>query len=127
MRARLSIIIFSLFYGIAGINHFINPDIYELLIPQWLGDASFLNYTAGMVEILIAIFILFHRTRKIAAWTTILMLLVFTISHVYFIMLGHCAGELCLPAWIGWLRLVIVHPLLIFWAYRLSQSKIKWI
>jgi uncharacterized membrane protein len=119
---KTSIIVFIAFYGFAGIYHFINPETYLPVIPDWLGDPKVINILAGLAEIVVAFLAIFPKTRKQSGYLTIAMLLAFIISHVYFIQLGHCAGETCLDPWIGWVRLVIIHPLLIYWAYRVSNS-----
>lgn len=123
MLKKISIIVFVGFYAVAGINHFIHPEPYLKVIPEWLGNASLLNTLAGAVEILVALLALFIKTRKYAGYITIAMLLAFIISHVYFIQIGHCAGDICLDPWIGWVRLVVIHPLLIYWAYRISKAR----
>jgi uncharacterized membrane protein len=122
MLKKISIVVFALFYGGAGINHFISPETYLPLIPDWLGDASTINILAGIAEIVIALLAIFPKTRTYSGWLAIAMLMAFIISHVYFIQIGHCAGEMCLDPWIGWVRLVVIHPLLIYWAYRISRS-----
>ncbi len=122
MKKQWSLILFSIFYGIAGTMHFINPDIYLQVIPDYLDDAVLLNYLAGIAELLIAITIWFRPLRNYAVYGTILMLIAFIPAHVYFLQIGSCAGELCIPAWIGWLRLIIIHPLLIYWAWSLRSK-----
>jgi uncharacterized membrane protein len=124
LKKILSVYLFSAVYGIAGIMHFITPSIYVNVIPEQLGDPLMLNYAAGSVELAVALLALSHKTRKIAGYITIAMLLVFVISHVYFIQIGSCAGEICIPAWIGWVRLIVIHPLLIYWAWSIGNIKI---
>jgi uncharacterized membrane protein len=121
MLKKLSIIVFVLFYGSAGIYHFVKPENYLPVIPDWLGDPKVINLLAGVAEITVGLLAIFSKTRTYSGLIAIAMLLAFTISHVYFIQLGHCAGEICLEPWIGWVRLVIIHPLLIYWAYRISS------
>ncbi len=122
---KLSIITFSIFYGFAGIMHFITPETYIEVIPSWLGNTSLLNATAGAVEILIAGLALFNATRRWAGMIAIVMLCAFIISHVYFIQIGSCAGDVCIAPWISWVRLILIHPLLIYWAFRISKSQRK--
>jgi uncharacterized membrane protein len=122
MLKKISIAVFVLFYGGAGIYHFINPETYLPVIPDWLGDPKVINILAGLAEIVVAILAIFPKARKQSGYLTIAMLLAFTISHIYFIQIGHCAGEMCLDPWIGWVRLIVIHPLLIYWAYRVSNS-----
>lgn len=122
MKKKLLLYSFIGFYAFAGVMHFIQPDIYLEVIPDWLGNASLLNYIAGAVELSIAVMACFKLTRKLASYTTIAMLLAFVISHAYFIQIGSCAGDLCIPAWIGWIRLIIIHPLLILWAWKIKDQ-----
>ncbi len=119
---KISIAMFCLLFCGAGLYHFISPETYLTLIPSWLGDPVVINLLAGAAEIIVAVLVLFPKSRKIAGWLAMAMLIAFTISHVYFIQLGHCASDICLAPWIGWVRLVVFQPLLIYWAYRVSKS-----
>jgi len=116
---KISLYLQSFFYVFAGSNHFINPDFYFPLIPDYLSGLSFeINVASGLIEILFGIGLLFSKTRKMAALGIILMLIAFIPSHVYFVQIGSCIdGGLCVSPWIGWGRLSIIHPLLIWWAY----------
>jgi len=106
------------FYFLGGINHFLQPEFYLPLIPEYLPDKNFLNALAGIAEVVGAIGLLIPQTRKIAAWGIVAMLIAFIPSHVYFIQIGSCLeGGLCVSTWIGWVRLVLIHPVLIWWAY----------
>lgn len=110
------------FYLFAGINHFINPEFYLPLIPPFFPFPNTINILSGIIEILLAIGLALPRTRKIASHLIILMLLAFIPSHVYFIQIGSCINEgLCVPEWVGWLRLIIIHPLLIYWAWIVGK------
>ncbi|MEM9337443.1 MAG: hypothetical protein AAGA66_01860 [Bacteroidota bacterium] len=107
------------FYLIAGVNHFINPDFYLSLIPPYFTFPQLINYLSGSIEILLSVGLILHSTRKLAAYAIIAMLVAFIPSHVYFIQIGGCIeGGLCAPVWVGWVRLVVVHPLLMFWAWK---------
>lgn len=106
------------FYLFAGINHFRSPEFYLPLIPDYLPEPDLLNLLAGIAEIVLAIGLLIPQTRKLAAWGVIAMLLAFIPSHVYFIQIGSCIPDvLCVAEWMGWVRLLLIHPLLIAWAW----------
>ena len=112
---RLSIGIFFLF---AGINHFINPEFYLPLIPPFFPFPQTINVLSGLIEIVLGLGIFFKQTRKFAAYGIIGLMVLFIPAHVYFIQIDSCIpGGLCVPEWIGMMRLVIIHPLLILWAY----------
>lgn len=110
--------ILILFYVVAGLNHFINPDFYLGLIPDYLPYQSLINYVSGILEILLAIGVAIPSTRLIAIKGIIIMLILFVPSHIYFIQIGSCIDSaLCVSPWIAWVRLILIHPLLIYWAW----------
>lgn len=111
------------FYLFAGSYHFVNPDFYYDLIPDYLPYPKFINYASGVLEILLALGVIFPKTRLIAVKGIILLLLLFIPSHVYFIQIGSCIENgLCVPEWLGWVRLVVIHPLLILWAWVIRKA-----
>lgn len=110
------------FYTYAGVNHFIDPAFYLPLIPEYFMFPEMINYLSGIVEVIFGIMLFFNATRKAAVYGVIVMLLAFIPSHVYFIQAGSCIeGGLCVPEWIGWLRLLFIHPLLIWWAWSVRK------
>lgn len=118
MKHKISLYLQAAFYLFAGTNHFINPAFYLDLIPDYLPYHDAINLVSGVVEIGFGIGLLFPSTRKLAALGIIAMLIAFIPSHWYFIQIGGCVdGGLCAPLWVGWVRLVIIHPLLIYWAW----------
>lgn len=113
----VSLWIMGLFYLAAGINHFVHPEFYLPLIPPYLPIHSTINLLSGAIEVFFALLLLFKASRKWACYGIIAMLIAFIPAHVYFIEVNSCAGGLCVPPWVGWIRLVVVHPLLIYWAW----------
>lgn len=122
---RKSIIMFmGFFYIFAGVNHFINPEFYKPLIPHYLPWRDIINICSGIFESVFGIGILFEKSRQISAYGIIVLLLLFIPSHVYFIQIGACIPDgLCVPMWIAWVRLIVIHPILIFGAYYVSRNK----
>ena len=115
---KISRALIVIFYIVAGLNHFRDPDFYIPLIPDYFPFPTAINVISGIIEILLGIGLIFSRTRTISAYLIILMLISFIPSHVYFIQIGSCIeGGLCVPEWVGWVRLIIIHPLLIWWAW----------
>ncbi|SFG36953.1 Uncharacterized membrane protein [Algoriphagus hitonicola] len=115
----------SFFYIAAGINHFVSPEFYLPLIPDYLPMPRTLNAWAGVFEILLGIGLLYPSYRERAIRGIVILLLIFIPSHIYFIQIGSCVdGGLCLSPWMAWVRLVVIHPLLIAWAliYRNQKS-----
>lgn len=117
----------AVFYTVAGINHFINPEFYYPLIPNYLPWKEAINLISGIAEIGLGLLLLIPITRKIASIALVAMLVAFIPSHVYFISIGSCIdGGLCVAPWVGWVRLLIIHPLLILgvWWVMPDSSKV---
>jgi uncharacterized membrane protein len=115
--------ILAAFYGIAGLYHFINPEFYLGLIPDYIPKPIFINYVVGLVELLLGIVVLIPKYSKTACYGIMVLLMLLVPSHVYFIQIGSCVSDaLCLPNWVSWSRLIVIHPLLIYWAYAVSKN-----
>lgn len=111
--------IITTFYVFAGINHFRDPEFYAPLIPDYFPFHHIINVLSGTFEILLGIGFLISSIRPWVARATVVMLVVFIPSHVHFIALGGCVSDgLCVPIWLAWLRLILIHPLLILWAWK---------
>lgn len=114
--------LFGLFFITAGANHFISPSFYLPLIPPYFPYPEAINLLSGVAEILLGILLLLPRFQKWAGYGIVLLMLAFIPAHVYFIQIGNCIeGGLCVAAWIGWVRLVVIHPLLIGLGYYFSK------
>ena len=112
---RILLIAFLLF---AGSYHFINPSFYYDQIPPYFSNTKFINYTAGIVEILLAIGIVFKRTRFLSTIGVIILMLAFVPTHWLVIQKDGCIPTAyCVPLWLAWVRLLILQPLFILWAW----------
>ncbi len=115
---RISLVILILFYLVAGANHFYNPSSYYRIIPHYLPYTVTINILAGFFEILFGVMLIFAKTRRLAAWGIILMLIAFLPVHIS--MIGDAPlklGNLAVTPLLAWVRLVILQPLLILWAW----------
>ena len=79
----VSIVIMSLFYIVAGINHFINPDWFVRIVPPILPFKAVLVYVSGVFEIVLGSLLIFPKTRFIAGWGLILLLLAVYPANIY--------------------------------------------
>ncbi|HEX6982048.1 MAG TPA: hypothetical protein VF181_04750 [Balneolaceae bacterium] len=59
----------------AGIFHFIKPQVFAGIIPDFIPYHLTLVYISGVAEILGGIGILWHQTEAIAAWGLIILLI----------------------------------------------------
>ena len=79
----LSIIIMTLFYIMAGTNHFINPDWYVRIVPPILPFKTVIVYISGILEIILGTLLIFPKTRFIAGWGLILLLVAVYPANIY--------------------------------------------
>jgi len=111
------------FFLVAGANQFLNPDFYFPLIPDYLPSPYIINIVSGIVEIVLGLCVLWERHSTSAAWGIVVLLIFFIPSHVYFIQIGSCVEDgLCVPKWVAWIRLLLIHPILIYWAYIFTKK-----
>ena len=78
-----SIIIMTLFYIMAGTNHFINPDWYIRIVPPILPFKTAIVYLSGILEMILGTLLIFPKTRVIASWGLILLLLAVYPANIY--------------------------------------------
>ena len=79
----ISIIIMSLFYIGAGISHFFNPDWYVRIVPPILPFKIAIVYISGIFEIILGSLLIFPKTRFIAGWGLIILLLAVYPANIY--------------------------------------------
>jgi len=113
---KISLILLIVGYIAAGINHFRIPAFYISIIPGYLPDPQILNTLAGICEIAFGLMLIFERTRKLAAWGIVLMLIAFMPVHIN-MLYGHTqiGATQVKPVW-AWVRLFF-QPVLIAWAW----------
>ncbi len=115
---KAGLILMATLYFIAGVNHFIHPGTYYKIIPPYLPDHQLINSVSGALEIIAATFLIFNATRRAGVYLIILLLVAFIPAHVYMIQAGWCLRSgYCFPQWVIWLRLILLQPILIYWAW----------
>lgn len=102
------------FYSIAGLSHFIKPKWYIGIIPKFLPSPKNLVLGSGIIEILLAIGLLFKETREISLIGIILMLALFLVVHVN--MLNDEKARSKFPKWLLIIRIPLQFVLM-YWAY----------
>lgn len=68
---------------LAGINHFVMPDVYEKIIPPELPGPRALVYISGVAEILGGLGTMHPRTRRAAGWFLIATLVAVFPGNIY--------------------------------------------
>ena len=75
--------VMAAFYVFGGFNHLVNPSFYLAIMPPDLPNPEWLNVIAGLAEILLGVFVLEPRTRVLAAWGIIALLIAVFPANLY--------------------------------------------
>jgi uncharacterized membrane protein len=70
-------------YIVAGALHFVVPELYVQIVPPIFPAALTLVYLSGLAEIAVGIGLLIPRTRRHAAWATVVLLVAIFPANVY--------------------------------------------
>ena len=79
----LSLMVMGIFYISIGISHFTSPIWYVQIVPPYLPYKLELVYISGLFEILFGGMLLFKKTRFLACWGLILLLIAVYPANIY--------------------------------------------
>tara|TARA_B100000029_G_scaffold186386_1_gene183718 strand:- start:1799 stop:2203 length:405 start_codon:yes stop_codon:yes gene_type:complete len=80
----LSIIVMSIFYINVGIKHFVDPNWFLHIIPPFLEPIGLeLVYISGFFEILFGLMLIIPKTRQLASYGLILLLIAVYPANLY--------------------------------------------
>lgn len=70
-------------YVVAGVLHFVVPELYAQIIPPVFPAAFALVYLSGLAEVAVGVGLLIPRTRRHAAWATVALLVAIFPANIY--------------------------------------------
>lgn len=70
-------------YIVAGVFHFLVPELYVQIIPPILRAPLALVYLSGLAEIAVGIGLLLPGMRRYAAWATVALLVIIFPANIY--------------------------------------------
>ena len=79
---KLLIYVYVVFFIFAGINHFLNPQFYDALVPDFIPFPRLVHQITGVIEIILPLFLL-TRFRKEAALLMIIFLVILYGANLY--------------------------------------------
>ena len=79
---KILIYVYVLFFVGAGLNHFLNPQFYDAIVPSFIPYPRFIHQFTGILEILIPLFLL-TKYRKEAAIMMIILLVILYGANLY--------------------------------------------
>ena len=107
-------------YLVAGLNHFINPQFYRRIMPPALPAHDMLIWVSGVFELLLGMLLWPMKTRRMAAWGLIILLVAIFPANVQMMLDYRAGGNKLL--WMAVLRLPL-QLLLIYWAYQFTKHR----
>lgn len=113
LELSVDLLIMSILYILAGINHFVMPRFYISIIPPALPFPKLINWVSGAVEIVLGAIMLVPAYTAIGAWGIIALLIAVYPANIYHFMKGLRKKKM---VWVLALRLPLQF-LLIWWAY----------
>ena len=79
---KVLIYVYIIFFISAGINHFLNPQFYDGIVPEFIPYPRLVHQFTGVLEIVIPLFLL-TRFRKEAALLMIIFLVLIYGANLY--------------------------------------------
>ena len=79
---KLLIYVYVVFFISARINHFLNPQFYDALVPDFIPFPRLVHQITGVIEIILPLFLL-TRFRKEAALLMIIFLVILYGANLY--------------------------------------------
>ena len=79
----ITIYFMSLLYISSGVQHFANTSWFMKIMPPYLSYHKEFVYLSGVFEIMLGIMLLFEKTRLIAGWGLILLLIAVFPANIY--------------------------------------------
>lgn len=116
MLQKISIGILAVFFTVAGAAHFISPEIYLPMMPDYLPWHLALIYASGVAEMSGGIGICFPKWRRLAGWGLIALLVAVFPANVQMLTHDVPLNGKSIPEWILWARLPL-QAVLIAWVY----------
>lgn len=102
-------------FVLAGANHFRQPKIYERIMPPYIPAKASMVMLSGIAEMILGFMILTPESQVLAAWSILVMLILFLPVHIH--MLQNDKASMNLPKWVLILRIPLQFGLM-FWAYQ---------
>lgn len=114
-------LVLSIFFVIAGIMHFVVPEIYIRIVPPNLPSPALIVLISGIAEIAGGLGLLLPITRRVAAWGLILLLIAVSPANVYMAVAHLPFSGVFGKSWLQWLRLPLQFPL-IYWSWLYTRK-----
>lgn len=107
----------ALFFVAVGAGHLLWPLNYLKIMPPWSPFPLALIYVSGFFEILFGALVLPLKTRKLAGWGLVALLIAVFPANIHMVL--HPEIFPSIPVWVGWARLPF-QGVFIFWVWKVT-------
>jgi uncharacterized membrane protein len=121
-RRTLALWVLASFFVLAGDNHFLNAGPYLAMMPPYLPWHAGLIIVSGIAEIAGGLGILITKTRRLAGWGLIALLVAVFPANIQVALHGWPGVQI--PQWTLWARLPL-QGVLIAWVYWACRGRIE--
>jgi uncharacterized membrane protein len=122
MMARVKAVtryIFGVLFVLAGVNHFVNPEVYMRIMPPYLPWHFALVLVSGVAEVVLGALLLLRRCAAFAGWGLIALLIAIFPANLHMALNPELFPRLNPTAL--WLRLPL-QGVLVAWAYWYARD-----
>ena len=108
----------SAFFINIGVDHFVNPEFYLAIMPDYLPLHLEAVYISGFFEILGGVSVLFHRLRSAAGWGLVVLLIAVFPANIHMAINTDLFPDIA--PMLLYIRLVFQF-IFIYWAYAVTR------
>ena len=121
-----TIYILGSLYIYVGISHFINPEYFKIIMPEYIPFHYIFIYVSGLFEIIFGFMIFFQKSRFYGAWGIFTLLILVFPANIYLYKSIEVQEILSVSKDQTFIRLLFQFPLIVlsFWHTRDFNSKI---
>lgn len=121
-----TIYILGSLYIYVGISHFIKPEYFKIIMPEYIPSHYIFIYISGLFEIIFGFMIFFQKSRFYGAWGIFTLLILVFPANIYLYQSIEVQEILSVSKGQTFIRLLFQFPLILlsFWHTRDFNSKI---
>ena len=80
---QVAAVLYGLPFIWVGVQHFIKPEVFEPIVPPWLGWPWFWVHITGYTEVALGVGIMIPRLRRLAGWLMVAQLLLLYLANLH--------------------------------------------
>ena len=80
---HVAAVLYGLPFVWVGIQHFVNPEVFEPIVPPWLGWPWLWVHLTGYTEVAVGIGMMVPKTRRVAGWAMVAQLCLLYLANLH--------------------------------------------